>query len=241
MAGRSIQRAFSLVRVLARSPRSLGLSELCAATELSKSTAHDLLQELIAEGMASQHPDNRRNFLAGSACNVFRDVLQHFSLTEEQQSRLMVRAEESGCSFCLCQLAGRHSVVTAAMLHNKSTDLLGSTPPAAISAAGKVLIARKSPDMWPEYGLTEEEASYWGARLNWDYARFEAEMKQVIEDNIAWNPGVLNEKEYSCATVLPISRVPEAALGAVMRKEDFDKRSTQEWAQLLQETARSLA
>jgi len=142
----TIARAISILRVIAReSFNGLRLSDICEITNLPQSTAHRLLQMLVAEGLVQQDAETRRyglgalNFELGIALSdrpfykQLRPKLEKLSAASKETVGLFAR---SGSDTVCIDRVNESGVISPTYVE------IGARRPLCLGASGLALIAR---------------------------------------------------------------------------------------------------
>jgi DNA-binding IclR family transcriptional regulator len=103
----SIHRAAAVLRALAlRSQAGARMADIALETGLERPTTHRILQGLIAEGMAYQHPGSRRYMLGPFLYELGLSAEPRFHLKDLARQALQVLAEKTGDTVFLAVRAG---------------------------------------------------------------------------------------------------------------------------------------
>lgn len=140
----SLSRAAAIMRLLAGGERRLGLSEVAAALDLAKGTAHGILRTLQQEGFVEQDPESGKYQLGAELLRLGQSYLD----VHELRARALVWADD------LARATGEQ--VYLGVLHQQGVLIVhhvfrpddsrqvlevGSMQPLHSTALGKVLLA----------------------------------------------------------------------------------------------------
>jgi len=186
---RAIARAFSLLECLLEAGEPLRLTEIVAATDLQKSTAHRLLSTLVALGYVRQDASGR-----------YGASLRTWELGARTAAQLPIKRIAAGF------LHGLHRAIgeTVSLTLLSGADVLyldkiiaprpvqfrtsvGSRAPAVLTASGKAILSQR-PD-------GEALARAAAATLTLDISAVEAELREARRRGYAlsgYSPGVLS-------------------------------------------------
>jgi IclR family transcriptional regulator, acetate operon repressor len=143
----SVERALAVLRRFERADRSLGVSELAAATGLTVSTTHRLTRALCAGGLLMQDPHSERYQLGPMVAVLGRRAEEHLGYARAL-STLESLAESTGESVNLGIRSGAEVLVVLAVPSPQPLrfdQLAGSRVPIHTSAMGKCLLAFAPP------------------------------------------------------------------------------------------------
>jgi IclR family transcriptional regulator, acetate operon repressor len=147
-----VERALAVLRCFERADRSLGVSELAAATGLTVSTTHRLTRALCAGGLLMQDPRSERYQLGPMAVVLGRRAEEHFGYARALPT-LESLAESTGESVNLGIRSGAEVLVVLAVRSPQPLrfdQLAGSRIPIHSSAMGKCLLAFAPPVPGPD-------------------------------------------------------------------------------------------
>jgi len=143
----SVERALAVLRRFERADRSLGVSELAAATGLTVSTTHRLTRALCAGGLLMQDPHSERYQLGPMVAVLGRRAEEHLGYARALPT-LESLAESTGESVNLGIRSGAEVLVVLAVPSPQPLrfdQLAGSRVPIHTSAMGKCLLAFAPP------------------------------------------------------------------------------------------------
>ena len=139
----SVERALAVLHCFERAERSLGVSELAAATGLTISTTHRLTRALCAGGLLMQDPRSERYQLGPMVVVLGRRAEEHLGYARALPA-LESLAESTGESVNLGIRSGAEVLVVVAVPSPQPLrfdQLAGSRVPIHTSAMGKCLLA----------------------------------------------------------------------------------------------------
>ncbi|MBI3972135.1 MAG: IclR family transcriptional regulator [Chloroflexi bacterium] len=143
----SVDRALSLLEVLAESPQEMAIRDLSARVELHGSTVHRLLTALMARGFVRQNAESGRYSLGLTALRVGGAVQFHKDLRAEAKRYLAGLAAATGESANLVILDQGEAVYIEQAPGSRSVRMFtipGARAPLHCTGAGKVLLAALS-------------------------------------------------------------------------------------------------
>jgi IclR family acetate operon transcriptional repressor len=143
----SVERAMAVLQCFERADRSLGVSELAAATGLTISTTHRLTRALCAGGLLMQDPRSERYQLGPMVVVLGRRAEEHLGYARALPA-LESLAESTGESVNLGIRSGAEVLVVLAVPSPQPLrfdQLAGSRIPIHTSAMGKCLLAFAPP------------------------------------------------------------------------------------------------
>ncbi|GAA4730696.1 IclR family transcriptional regulator [Modestobacter marinus] len=139
----SIERAAAILRVVAGSGGTLGVTDIAAAVGLAKTTAHSLLRTLLHVGFVEQDPATGR-YALGPGLLRLGSSLDVNELRARSSNWADALAARSGHAVRLAILTGTDAVVVHHVFRpDDSAQVLevGTALPARSTALGRVLLA----------------------------------------------------------------------------------------------------
>jgi DNA-binding IclR family transcriptional regulator len=201
----SMFRGIEALVVLLKAHRSLGITQLAAALQLSKSTTHDLAAALCELGFVDQNPTTRRYSVSPEIFRFLHLVSTEFGPNSAVKPLLRTQARKLKASIVITALCRRSTYALCASGANADTFLLGDNGPAFNSACGKILVAQLDESVWPEYGPKPDEKTD-SPYSNLDPKRFLAEVRAARANGVAWN---FRERDVHLCSVAAPLRVGE--------------------------------
>lgn len=187
--------------VLLKAHRSLGITQVAEALELSKSTTHDLLAALSALGFVDQNKLTRRYSISPEIFRFVHLVSTEFGPNSAVKPLLRAQAKKLKASIVVTALCRRSTYALCASGPSADTFLLGDNGPAYNSSCGKILVAQLDDAQWPEYAPRAGDKPH-TPHSNLDPARFFAELRAARLNGVAWN---LRERDVNlCSVAAPI-------------------------------------
>jgi DNA-binding IclR family transcriptional regulator len=187
--------------VLLKAHRSLGITQLAAALQLSKSTTHDLVAALCALGFVDQNRTTRRYAVSPEIFRFLHLISTEFAPNSAVKPLLRAQARTLGATIVITALCRRTTYALCASGPSADTFLLGDNGPAFTSACGKILVAQLEETAWSEYAprLTDEVASPYASI---DPQRFFAELRAARVNGVA---SCVRERDVRlCSVAAPI-------------------------------------
>jgi len=141
--------AHQLLRVLAQSPRSLGIVELAQKLGYSKSTTHGIVHALLREGVLSQGQGGRKLFLGPTIAELLFANWNQEKVQELAQPILNAIRDTIHETVVLgVRIRSRVLILATAEAPNslKISVPVGSTIPLMAGAVGKAFIAAETPE-----------------------------------------------------------------------------------------------
>jgi IclR family pca regulon transcriptional regulator len=194
-------RGVEALLVLLKAHRSLGITQLAEALQLSKSTTHDLAAALCALGFVDQNPTTRRYAVSPEIFRFLHVVSTEFGPNSAVKPLLRTQARKLKATIVITALCRRTTYVLCASGPNADTFLLGDNGPAYNSACGKILVAQLEEAAWRDYAPhVDDEAC--SPHANLDPKRFFAELLTARVNGVAWS---LRERDVRlCSVAAPI-------------------------------------
>jgi DNA-binding IclR family transcriptional regulator len=145
----AVHKAFDLLRIVAQSPKSLGIVELAQRLGYSKSTTHGLVHALLREGVLTQGLSGRRLFLGPTIAELLFSNWQQEKVVDQAQPLLNdIRDAINETVILGARIRNRVLIMATAEAFDslKISVPLGSTIPLFAGAVGKVFLAEDNPD-----------------------------------------------------------------------------------------------
>lgn len=220
----SVFLGIEALQVLLKARRSQGVTQLAKALNLSKSTAHDLVSALGALGFVEQNPDTRRYAISPEIFRFLHLLSTEYGANSKLKPFLRDGAARLRVTIVITALCRRHTFALCASGPSADTFLTGDNGPAYNSACGKVLVAQRPEETWPEYAPNPEDKAE-TPFTNHDPERFYAELRAARGEGVAWN---LRERDPElCSVAAPISvgdKPWSRALGIALPYEEWSRR-----------------
>lgn len=146
---RSVQRALTIVRLLAEVRRPLGVADVALATSLPPATAHRLLVTLVDEGWVDQDPQSAQYELGTGILGTSAVALAYSPFIQTAKVTLTDVADVSGLNTYLGVLVGHRVAYLASVRGRDGHDSkfrVGVVEQAHAVADGKVLLASLEPE-----------------------------------------------------------------------------------------------
>lgn len=233
----SMFRGVEALVVLLKSHRSLGITQLADALQLSKSTTHDLAAALCALGFVDQNETTRRYSVSPEIFRFLHLVSTEFGLNSAVKPLLRTQARKLGATIVITALCRHTTYAICASGASADTFLLGDNGPAYNSACGKILVAQLAESTWGDFAPKpgDEAAS---PHCNLDPKRFLAELRTARINGVAWS---LRERDASLCSVAAPLRVGEGpwtrAVGLALPYSEWIVRDRDELAAQVRQLA----
>ena len=198
-------RGVEALVVLLKAHRSLGITQLADALQLSKSTTHDLAAALCALGFVDQNPTNRRYAVSPEIFRFLHLISTEFGPNSAVKPLLRAQARTLGATIVVTALCRRTTYALCASGSSADTFLLGDNGPAFTSACGKILVAQLEASAWPDYAPSPADEVV-SPHANRDPQRFFAELRAARVNGVAWS---LRERDVRLCSVAAPIRVGE--------------------------------
>lgn len=144
---RSVERAISILFLIAQNDRPMGLSEISRSVDLDKATTLRLLSTLEGSDLIQQDSSTRR-YLLGPAVNLFsgawREDLRQIS--RPWLKALWRETQETVCLACPRGMERVYVEIFPAMHELSDVPAIGRAYPVYVGAAGAVMMANMPED-----------------------------------------------------------------------------------------------
>lgn len=187
--------------VLLKAHRSLGITQLASALQLSKSTTHDLAAALCALGFVDQSKTTRRYSVSPEIFRFLHLISTEFGPNSAVKPLLRSQSRKLKATLVITALSRRATYALCASGASADTFLLGDNGLAYTSACGKILVAQRDEAEWLDYAPRagdEVDSPY----ANRNPEKFLAELRAARVNGVAW---CLRERDASlCSVAAPI-------------------------------------
>lgn len=191
-----------MVRHLAHSGRSLGVTEIAKQMEMPKSSVFRILGVLGELGFVQKGEKSGRYSVSPAIFSFVYELTHHFGPSSRFDEILRQWAVKWNCSLYVCMLSGTHSYVVSASGPSGGTHALGSHCPVYSSSAGKVIVSRLDEAEWPDYAPAPGGETL-TAFTNLDAEKFYRELRVAREQGVAWNIRETTATDVSVAAFVP--------------------------------------
>ena len=216
--------------VLLKSHRSLGITQLADALQLSKSTTHDLAAALGALGFVDQNSTTRRYSVSPEIFRFLHLISTEFGLNSAVKPLLRAQARNLRATLVVTALCRQSTYALCASGSAADTFLLGDNGPACTSACGKVLVAQFEESAWPDFAPVAHDQPQ-SPYSNCDPQRFLAELRAARVNGVAWS---IRERDAALCSVAAPLRVGEQpwsrAVGLALPYDEWGARDRDELA-----------
>jgi DNA-binding IclR family transcriptional regulator len=227
--------------VLLKAHRSLGITQLADALDLSKSTTHDLAAALCALGFVDQHPLTRRYSISPEIFRFLHLVSTEFGPNSAVKPLLRAQARKLKASIVITALCRQTTYALCASGPNADTFLIGDNGPAHTSACGKILVAQFDESEWPDYAPKPDDPPG-SPHANRDPERFFAELRVARINGVAWNRRERDASLCSVAAPICVGDPPwNRAVGLALPYNEWSVRDRDELAAQAKALAREIA
>ncbi len=142
----AVQRAFDILKTVAESRSELTLSDIAQRLGFSKSTAHGLIQALLAIGALDHGPRGKKLFLGPAVVELAFRSWNYFRVAEHAQPILEELRDRIGETVFLGVLSRSRGLIMATAESSKPLKISsppGTSIPLLAGAVGKVFLAQQ--------------------------------------------------------------------------------------------------
>jgi DNA-binding IclR family transcriptional regulator len=189
----SVKKAFKILKIIADSPTSLGISDLAKKLKIGKSTVHGITSALEEFGVLVRDPIHKKYTLGYTLLELSRRSYSRMELRDVARAPMEALAEKVGETVFLGVMNGDHiTIMDMVVSHNelKITSPPGTRLPLLAGATGKVFLSQldeiKVKEIVQRMGLVR----YTSKSIN-DMRRFISEVEQARERGYA-----IDDEEY---------------------------------------------
>jgi IclR family pca regulon transcriptional regulator len=234
-------RGVEALLVLLKAHRSLGITQLAEALQLSKSTTHDLAAALGALGFVDQNPTTRRYAVSPEIFRFLHVVSTEFGPNSAVKPLLRAQARKLKATIVITALCRRTTYALCASGPSADTFLLGDNGPAYNSACGKILVAQLDEAAWPEY-VPDANGQTSSPHANLDPQRFFAELRAARAAGVAWSLRERDARLCSVAAPIGVGESPwNRAVGLALPYAEWSIRDRAELTAQAKALAREIA
>lgn len=185
----SVERAFAILREVARSPESVSLVELSRRTGLHNSTIFHLLKTMVGLGCITQVSGSKRYRIGRQLYALAAGALNEIGLVSLVTPTLEKLTRATGECSHFAVRSGANSLIIAKTSGTgvfQIVDDVGTLRPAYCTALGKVVIAALDPSQVERY-LQSYELRPFTPRTIVDVATLRGEFERVRREGIAYD------------------------------------------------------
>lgn len=210
-----ISKAIKLLSIIGKAKRPMTFSDLVNESELSKSTVHRILKNLIEEQMIQFHEPMKVYLLGPKAFDMMKQAYGGYDLQALAIGGMMKLQKISGKNISLSVVEGDHAVVLRTFDNSNSFgghNRPGLREPLHVCAAGKALVAYL-PE--PLFDAKFERYDFF-RRSEFtisSIADFRADLKKVREQGYATSDK--EEYDYICGIAAPIFNYVGEVIAAI--------------------------
>jgi DNA-binding IclR family transcriptional regulator len=227
--------------MLLKAHRSLGITQLAEALQLSKSTTHDLAAALSALGFVDQNKTTRRYSVSPEIFRFLHLVSTEFGPNSAVKPLLRAQARKLKATIVITALSRTRTYALCASGPSADTFLLGDNGPASTSACGKILVAQRDEAEWPDYAPAATDAVD-SPYANRDPRRFLAELRAARQNGVAWCVRERDANLCSVATPIRVGEQPwSRAVGIALPYNEWAVRDRHELATQVRSLAAQIA
>lgn len=189
---KTLTKGMQILEYLATAPLARGITEIAAATNLSKPNVHRLTSTLSSLGYVRQEPD-RRYRCTMKVWRLGNAVIGNVNLAHLAASAMRALAIRSGETVHLSVLDGLQALHIEEIESEQEIRIhtqRGANSPLHCVAAGKILLAFNYEAMRP---AVEARLDRFTARTITSLRKLDAEMLRVRADGLAFNAGEFQE------------------------------------------------
>lgn len=229
-----------LLRLLVRSPRSLGVSEIAEAMEMAVSSAHDMLRVLGELGFIDRDEATRCYRASPLFFELMHEYANEFGATRKLRDTLDELSQQYKATLYLGTLWGRQSIIIAAAGTLGATYALGASGPAYATAIGRAMISRMPEDAWEEYAPGADDAPITDATIR-DADAFYGILAEAHEKGVAWNIGETGGTVSVAAPIVEISQRCRYGVAFIFHEAEWVPHRRTHYAQTIRKCAEVLA
>lgn len=210
-----------MVRHLAHSGRSLGVTEIAKIMGMPKSSVFRILGVLGELGFVQKGEKSGRYSVSPAIFSFVYELTHHFGPSSRFDAILREWAARWNCSLYVCMLSGTNSYVVSASGPSGGTHALGSHCPVYASSAGKVIVSRLPESEWADYAPMPQSETV-TAFTNLDPEKFFRELRVAREQGVAWNVRETTVTDVSVAAFVPeADQSPRLAVALLVPYKDL--------------------
>lgn len=237
----SLFRGVEALVVLLKAHRSLGITQIAAALNLPKSTAHDLLAALCELGFVEQDDETRRYAISPQIFQFLNLFSTEYGANPVLKPFLREQAARLRASVVMTALRLKTTYVLCASGPEADTYLLGDNGPAYSSACGKILVSQFDESAWMDYASQPEDKPS-SPYCKLDHGQFFRELRSAREYGVAWS---IRERQASLCSVAALirsgARPWSRAIGIILPYREWVVRDREELAAQAKEVAERIS
>ncbi len=237
----SLLNGIAALRVLVRSGRSLGVTEIARELELSKSSTHDLIMSMVGLGFVDKNEETKRYLPSPAIFEFFGSFAGDFGRNVQMQYVLRRRAQELDATLYVSALSRKRSYVICASGRYGDTLVLGYNCPWYVSSCGRAVLSSFPETHWERCmpGPNDERPT---DLASMDHVHLHAVLRETRVRGVAWNNGESQPDLTSVAAAIPVvGRVRDRAVAIVLDSKEMALRDAGEMERQVRVVARELA
>jgi DNA-binding IclR family transcriptional regulator len=213
----SVKKAFKILKIIADSPTSLGISDLAKKLKIGKSTVHGITSALEEFGVLARDPIHKKYTLGYTLLELSRRSYSRMEFRDVARAPMEALAEKVGETVFLGVMNGDHiTIMDVVVSHNelKITSPPGTRLPLLAGATGKVFLSQLDETKVKEIVQRMGLVRYTSKSIN-DMRRFISEVEQARERGYA-----IDDEEYllgvrAIAAPIQVPSLPPSAIWVV--------------------------
>lgn len=238
----SVSHAITILRLLGKSGRAIGVSAIARETGLSPSSAFNLLKTLSAEGLLAFDPDTKNYSIGMGSIDIARMALRgDDAMVHTARPVMQNLADQFDAAVGLWRVVERQRLLLVALAESEAATRIhmsvGQRQPWGAGGTGRVFLA--------EHGASEAEirdafnTTRWTGRITTD--DFVAQVHATASRGYALDDQWLNTGISTVAAIIPEATRPATyCLSASMFAGRTDGLSLDEMGQIMAQDAQKL-
>jgi DNA-binding IclR family transcriptional regulator len=227
-----VKKAFQVLRLIARKPNGLTLSDVARELEIGKSTVHGIVSALEEEGALMREPRTKKFTLGVTLVELGRSTHARIDLKDAARpfmEELMAQIQES--VFLGVRNVDHVTVldIVESTQNLKITSPVGTTIPLLAGATGKLFLAAM-----PEKQVTEllriKGLPRYTAHTITDQRRYLQEIRKVRRDGVAFDDEEYISGVRAAAALIKTGGQPVSAIWVVGFKPSMSDEKMQQLA-----------
>lgn len=187
MTVQSVDRALSILEMLAEHPEGIGIIELSEKLQLPKSTTHRLLKSLIARDFVYQHKENERYYASMKIAQLSTNIIDNIDIRQIARPYIEQLARDVNEVVHVCIRDGDSVVYIDKVESNRTLRMFSQIGKRAMlhcTGVGKVLLSGLSNEKIQDIILHTDLTKFTEATITSNEELF-AEMENIRENKFS--------------------------------------------------------
>lgn len=212
----SVERAFTVLKILANAKRPMSLAEISREVGFHKSVCHRLLVTMFDEGIVARDESDNTYTIGIGLFALGQAAVDQMQLLSEARDTIKWLADETGESVYLLVESDGFRVCIAKADSPRTIRhyiALGELLPLYAGAGGKILLAAYSREQFDKY-VIEHRLDLLGPNAIVEPEQLWSELMVIRKDEIAWS--YMERTDYAASVGAPVRDFSGAVVASIV-------------------------